>query len=375
MNTKKLEVKIKARRVVYFLLIIINIILLNSCKEKIVNPEPKPEPIPDSIPNPVLNGNYSLCYTKSYNDHWEIFITHLNGTDPQNISNHSYDDEYPQWSPDGKHIVYYSSGYELIVYDVQTKTETKITPDESGPSQNPFWIPNGKICFNYPYAWSKLRGTWIINPDGSNAQNILDTIATNKIYFYQDSFTFIYIDGSQKVHKTDINHTFDDVVLDLGDDENYIPIYGFNPNTQDLLINTHYLNGTEAIGLYNIETKNVFTLCVAEPNYSLNKLRFSNDFSKVAFIEQSSMTGYNLSLIENGIKKRLVEIPKTYPDVSFGWDPIQFSPDDKYIAFTKKYWQSSGWVSFRDYIFVVELSTKRTTIVDKGYNPSWNPIP
>ena len=248
----------------FFKAIILLTICTNGCKDTIT--DPVPDPIPDPIPNPVLEGNYALCYTKSYNDRWEIFTTNFKGTGPQNISNHSYDDEYPQWSPDGRYIVYYSSGYEIFVYNVQTKTETNITPDEGGPSQNPKWTPNGKIIFNYPYAWSSFRGTYIINPDGSDKQQILDTIATNDIYFYPDSFTFLYVDASNKVHKTNIEHSFDEIVYELGNLDQYIIIGGFNPYTEELLIRPHI----NTIAAYNINTKNITVLLSTEPNYNFS---------------------------------------------------------------------------------------------------------
>ncbi|MCX6152248.1 MAG: DPP IV N-terminal domain-containing protein [Ignavibacteriales bacterium] len=371
MNMNKIKYIGKIVRMISIILIAFSLVLFNSCKDKIVNPGPKPEPIPDSIPNPVLKGNYALCYTKSYNDHWEIFATNFKGTDPQNISNHPYDDEYPQWSPDGRYIVY-STGYNIYVYDTKNKTETNVTSDGGSASQNPFWTPNGKICFNYPYAYSKFRGTWIINPDGSNKQNILDSIATDEIYFYPDSFTFLYEDEVHKLHKTNIEHTFDDFILDIGYGDNYIPIFGFNPNTNELLIEPNDVNG---LALFNINSKTMDIFYNADANYSIQRCCYSSDFSKIAIIEFNSTNGRYLSILENGSKYNLIRIPITTPMVSFGWSPIQFSPDDKYIAYSKQYWQNGDWVSWKEYLYIIDVNSGVETIVVEGLNPSWNPKP
>ena len=70
-----------------------------------------------------------------------------------------------------------------------------------------------------------------------------------------------------------------------------------------------------------------------------------------------------------------MRIPKTDPKVSFSWNQMQFSPDDKYIAFSKNYWQSGEWIWWKEYLYVVDITTGVTTLVDKGFNPSWNPKP
>jgi Tol biopolymer transport system component len=92
-------------------------IFINGCKDKVTGPS-------------SIGGNV-ICYEKSYNNYWEIYTNNITGSNPQNISNYSNDDEYPQWSPDGRYIVYSRStsiyGPLVIVYDTKNRTECYVS--------------------------------------------------------------------------------------------------------------------------------------------------------------------------------------------------------------------------------------------------------
>lgn len=77
-------------------LIFTALFFLNGCKDN-----------PTTPIDHLITGDYELCYDKPYNGNWEVFINNISGTNPQDISNYlEDDDEYPEWSPDGKYIVY-----------------------------------------------------------------------------------------------------------------------------------------------------------------------------------------------------------------------------------------------------------------------------
>jgi Tol biopolymer transport system component len=298
--------------------------LFIGCKDKITDPVNT---------NPVIIGDYVLCYEKSYKGHWEIFSNNIIGSSPQNISNYSYDDEYPQWSPDGRYIAFSRNGTFVIVYDRKKQIETNLTSDGGGSSLQPRWVPNGKIYFGYPYAWAGYNGTYIMNPDGSEKKKILDFSAG--IYFYQDSYTFLYIAGT-KVYKTNIDNTFNEFILDIEPGSNqYFTIRDFNPLSGELLENTNTIPGfSSAIATFSAETKQLNLLLAADKGYHLVEPRYSKDYSKIAYIEIDTTT-YNeqyLSVFENGEKRRLVKLTgKEW----FDYNPMQFSYDGQYIAFSK----------------------------------------
>ncbi len=331
----------------------------------------------DGITNPVIN-NGALCYEKSVNNHWEIFTNNISGTDPQNISNYSDDDEYPQWSPDGRYIIFSRSvpvnGPLIIVYDMKSHTSLNLTPDGGGASLQPQWTPKGKVCFGYPYYWAKYSGTYIMNPDGSDRKKILDSTAT--IYFYNDSYTFLYVLEQTKVYKINIDNTVNEFLFDIGQAMNQqIVIQGFNPITEELLISPTDAEGKRAIATYSLITRSVNILLTAEQDYTFFQMKYSMDFSKIAFIEHSSNDEY-LSIFENGNKKRLVQIPASSPPVYFSYEPMAFSPDGKYIAFSKQIFHSDQWVSFSTPLFIVNVNDGTVhQLEDEAHGPSWNPQP
>lgn len=322
----------------------------------------------------LITGNYELCYQKFINNHWEIFINNITGTNPQNISNYYDDDEYPQWSPDGRYIVYSRSqpvgGLLIIVYDTKTQTSKDIS-DGGGADLQPHWTPNSKVFFGYSSS-SKYQGTYLMNPDGSDRKKILDTTAT--IYFYNDSYNFLYVLEHTKVYKTNIDNTVNEFLFDIGQTmSQQIVIQGFSPITEELLISPTDTEGMQTIATYSIITRSVHILLTAEQGYTFFQMKYSMDFSKIVFIEHSSNDEY-LSVFENGNNRRLVRIPASSPVVYFSYEPMEFSPDGKYIAFSEQIFHSGQWISFSTPLLIVNVSDGIVhRLEDEAHYPSWNP--
>jgi Tol biopolymer transport system component len=323
----------------------------------------------NGIMGPGGSGENVICYEKSYNGHWEIFTNNITGSNPLDISNYSGDDEYPQWSPDGKYILYSrrlpGDNIVVMVYDTKAQTNTQLTPDSGLAGSTPQWTPNGKICFSFRTSYWDTAETYLMNPDASNKRKILSMSAD--IYFYQDGYAFLYINGTI-LYRTNIDKTFSEFISDI----DYAGIEGFNPNTEEFLV-VASSNGVSVIATYSIKTKSTTVLLTSEQGYAFFQARYSHDFSKIAFVEHSNNDEY-LSVLENGVRKRLLRIPASTPPVYFSYNPMQFSPDGKYIAFSEQIFHTGRWVLFSTPLFIVDVTNLNLwQLEDEAHGPSWNP--
>jgi hypothetical protein len=367
-NSNKMEInnlKVKA----YFFLFMVVIIDIVGCVDKGMNPSPIPIPL----------GENSLCYEKECNGQWEIFTNNISGTNPQNISNYPGDDEYPQWSPDGKYIVYSrrlpSSVVEVVVYDTKNRTNTMLTNDSVNTGLTPQWTPDGKICYfaQSSYDVYASGATYLINPDGSQRRKVLDFGAT--IYFYNDSYNFLYIMNYTKLYKNNIDNTINEFLFDIDQTFNQqgTIIRDFNPVSNELLICPNTIDSKSEIATYGIDTRNLRVLLTAEDGYTFFQMKYSKDFSQIAVVEHSNSDEY-LSILVNRMKKRLIRIPTGNSSINFSYNPMEFSSDGKYIAFSEQIWHSDQWVSFSTPLFVINTTGGEPyKLEDEAHDPSWNP--
>jgi Tol biopolymer transport system component len=335
----------------------------------------------DKGTNPIPSGDYSLCYEKEYNGQWEIFTNNISGTAPQNISNYPGDDEYPQWSPDGRYIVYSrrlpTSVVEVVVYDTKTNTNTMLTNDSVNTGLTPQWTPDGKIFYfsQSSYNVYDSGATYLINPDGSQKKKILDFGAT--IYFYNDSYNFLYIMNYTQVYKSNVDKTVGAFLFDINQtlSQQGSIIRDFNPVSDELLISPTTANGKREIAAYGVSAKSLNVLLTAEDGYTFFQMKYSKDFAKIVVVEHDSSNDEYLSVLENGEKKRLMKIPASNPHINFSYQPMEFSPDGKYIAFSEQIWHSDQWVSFSTPLFVINTAGGSPyKIEDEAHGPSWNPL-
>lgn len=331
-----------------------------------------------------IDGKNELGYVKSVDGHWSIATYDLSSNSRRIIPRleTKNDDEYPQWSPNGNYLLYSRGGSftgpDIIVYEVKNNSEKNLTFEGGGASQQPQWLPDGKVCFSYPFAWAPFHGTFIMNPDGSQKKKILDSVTTQslkKIYFYPDSYTFVYILNWSQVYKSTIDQNRNEYIGDLTQIlAQPIVVQGFNPLSEELLF-TYTIDGKNAVGTYNITSKITSTKLLAQNEYLFAQVTYSNDYLKIGILEQGK-TDQFLSILENGIKRRLYGLTEQKPSVSFGFMPIKFSPDDKYIVYTKQITiPDQQWVRWKDEVHIVNVVTGADAFVDEGNSPCWNPKP
>lgn len=103
---------------------------------------------------PIIN-DYKLVYSAKEaenSNNYNIFISTINGSHSQALTNNNFSNVNPRWSPDGEKIVFSSNrdsdgDYEICVMNKDGKKLARLT-DNSFDDSNPSWSPDGsKILF------------------------------------------------------------------------------------------------------------------------------------------------------------------------------------------------------------------------------------
>lgn len=167
-----------------------------------------------------LDQNGKIVFTRGINENAEIYAMNVDGSGQINLTNNSWNDEYPAVSPDGMKIAFVSwrdGNKEIYVMDVDGSNQTNIT-NHYEYDLDPAWSPDGsKIAF-HSYRDGNAE-IYVMNADGSNPARLTyndQTIDTEpswspdstKIVFqsFQNYIVDIYVmnaDGSNLTRLTD----------------------------------------------------------------------------------------------------------------------------------------------------------------------------
>ena len=120
----------------------------------------------------------------------EIYTMKIDGSDQQRLTFNGSWDGTPDWSPDGKQIVFSSNragSQDLYVMNDDGGDVKQLTTTESGPikgqESSPRWSPDGSkiLCWlgrdhsndGKVDKWEDDDDIWILNPDGSDFRRLL----------------------------------------------------------------------------------------------------------------------------------------------------------------------------------------------------------
>jgi TolB protein len=125
-----------------------------------------------------------IAFVSDRTGHNEIYVISSNGGDARQVTKDKSDNIHPHWSPDGEHIIYCSakdnpdqfSAPEGEVYEIYTikpdGTEIKRITNDKGINTYPNYSPDGrKIVFRKIIA-DKNSEVFVMNADGSSPRNL-----------------------------------------------------------------------------------------------------------------------------------------------------------------------------------------------------------
>lgn len=142
----------------------------------------------------------------------ELYLANIDGTSLSRLTNNSAIEGSPQWSPDGKSIIYYSledrasSNFDIYLLDIETMYNRKITT-HSGLDMAPIWSPNGQKI----YYTSRSKGTDELRVFDLNKETD-ELFMKNIEHHYGISFS---PDGSKFLAVKVYEKNWDIVIIDL----------------------------------------------------------------------------------------------------------------------------------------------------------------
>lgn len=127
---------------------------------------------------PVLSPNDSIvAFMSNRSGTWSVYIMNRRDHTPSRVSRDPAGEWYPDWSPDGRYLVYHrrSQGAEnpqLFVFDVIGRTERQVTHDPEVENHYARWSPDGSFLV-FPSTRGGDSDIYRIDPDGSDERPVL----------------------------------------------------------------------------------------------------------------------------------------------------------------------------------------------------------
>ncbi len=191
----------KKLRVIYIAIVLEFILILAACTPS------SPEPALD------LHAEMIAFSSTRKGNNLEIFVMNTDGNGVTRLTNDSATDGSPNWSPDGKRIVFHSkrSGeFNLYIINVDGSGLFRLT-DSKFEDKDPCWSPDGEWIAFHSYR-NGIAELFIIRPDGTG----LDRIETEITSMSDNSFAPNWSkDATQLVFYSDADGDLDVYKIDL----------------------------------------------------------------------------------------------------------------------------------------------------------------
>lgn len=140
----------------------------------------------------VCNGK--IAFASNQDGHYEIYTMEADGSDVQQLTFNAADEDFPVWSPDGKHILFSSDRTgisEIFMMNDDGSNPVSLTPGQ--PSFGGRWSPDGmKIAYTVNTN-SSGKNIYMMNEDGSNKINLTNDIRSiNTLPFWSTDGSDIF---------------------------------------------------------------------------------------------------------------------------------------------------------------------------------------
>ena len=122
----------------------------------------------------------TIAFVSKRSGNSDIYAMDADGSGTRPLTKTKEDDAQPDWSPDGKQIVFSrGSPARLFVMNADGSGARRLT-DEEVDETEPAWSPDGSlIAYSRRDPGSSIRELWLVRPDGSEGRQLtkLDGVA------------------------------------------------------------------------------------------------------------------------------------------------------------------------------------------------------
>jgi Tol biopolymer transport system component len=130
-----------------------------------------------------------LTYSDRDGD-WEIYIMGIDGSNPTNLTNNSWADTNPDWSPDGSQIAFETTRNgptDIYVMNSNGSNPTNLS-NNSFYDADPVWSPDGsQIAFtSHRPEVGSIRKIFVMGADGTNQTQITEGVLEYEDLEYED---------------------------------------------------------------------------------------------------------------------------------------------------------------------------------------------
>jgi len=294
-----------------------------------------------------------IAFSSDREGNYEICTVNLKGKEFKNLTKNPLGDFAPDWSPDGKKIIFYSyrdreneedKNTEIYIMNSDGTNQTRLTENKSYDIMPDFSLNGKKIAFSSDRDFEAIFDIFIMNSDGSEEVNITkseDASEKGPDWLDEDTLVFqrIYlVDGLIKISEDTLTALKDKKVKDKLDTAKLKSLLDISLSKEEL----------------EFELKNM----------KFNDKQIKLILEKASPVPQKKSHIFTVNIDGSGLKQLTETI--------YEYHTPACSPDKTRVAFSRE--DETGFLNI--YVMNLDGTNMISVTKDKYYHdecPSWSP--